>query len=329
MENDNKLRLLYIAKILYERTDEDHFLTTRQLVEILKTEYNLPTHRQTIAEEIKSLQLMGMDIDVYKSTQNRIRLLSRKFEQAELKLLIDAVASSKFISTQQSIQLTEKLGELASCHKAEELKRNILVEGKVKTSNKKVPLIIDAVNNAINVKRKIAFYYFHYNEKKKKVLKNDGKPYVFSPYHLVWNGDFYYMVGWSDKHEKIATFRIDRVKEVPEILEDEEVKKPKGFDINKHINEAFHMFDCEKYEVTLRCDNDVMDAMIDKFGDKVKVTNRDDGTFEITETIAVSNVFYSWVFGFGGKVVIEKPDYVENDYRRIIQNILNDNKNLG
>jgi len=314
MENDNKLRLLCIAKILYERTDEDHYLTTRQLVEILKTDYNLPTHRQTIAEEIKSLQLMGMDIEVYKSTQNRIRLVSRKFEQAELKLLVDAVVSSKFISTQQSVQLTEKLSELASCHKAEELKRNILVEGKVKTSNKKVPLIIDAVNNAINVKRKIAFYYFHYNEKKRKVLKNDGKPYVFSPYHLVWNGDFYYMVGWSDKHEKITTFRIDRVKEVPEILEDKAIKKPKEFDINKHINEAFHMFDCEKQEVTLRCDNDVMDAMIDKFGEKVKVTNHDDGTFEITETIAVSNVFYSWIFGFGRRVIIIKPEAVRAGY---------------
>ena len=314
MENDTKLRPLYIAKILYERTDENHYLTTNQLIDILMTEHNIPAHRQTIGEEIKILQTAGMDIDVQKSTQNRIRLINRWFEQAELKLLIDAVESSKFISSKQSVQLAEKLSNMTSQYNAADLQRNILVEGKIKTTNKKVPLIIDAVNTAINEKRKISFYYFHYNERKRKVLKNNGRAYKFSPYHLVWNGDFYYMVGWSDKHEKITTFRIDRIKDVPELLVEPIKKKPKGFDINRHINEAFHMFDCEKEEVTLRCDNDVMDAIIDKFGEKVKVTNRDDGTFEITETVAVSNVFYSWVYGFGGKVIIRKSESIKKQH---------------
>lgn len=314
MENDTKSRPLYIAKILLERTDEDHYLTTNQLIDILKTEYNIPAHRQTIAAEISLLQKMGMDIVVYKSTQNRIRLVGRPFDLAELKLLIDAVESSKFISGKQSLKLAEKLGSLAGQYKAAQLQRNILVEGRVKTGNEKVTFIIDAVNSAINKGKKISFYYFHFNEKKRKVLKNDGSPYVFSPYHLVWNGDYYYMVGWSDKHAKISTFRIDRIKDVPDILESPAVKKPKGFNITRHINEAFHMFDCDKVDVTLRCDNTVMDAVIDRFGEKVPVINHDDGTFEITQTIAVSNVFYAWVFGFGSKVKIQGPPEIRRSY---------------
>ncbi|MBQ9030699.1 MAG: WYL domain-containing protein [Parasporobacterium sp.] len=323
MENNTKLRPLFLARILAERTDEEHYLTTNQLIDILNNEFGIPAHRQTIAFEIKMLQQAGMDIDVQKSVQNRFRYIGRQFDIAELKLLIDAVDSSKFISPKRSMQLTEKLCALAGPYKATEFKRNILVEGKVKTSNEKVTFIIDAVNTAINRKRKISFLYFHYNEKKNKVYKNDGKPYIFSPYYLVWNGDYYYMVGWSDKHNKITTFRIDRVVESPEILDQKAAPKPKDFNINKHINEAFHMFDCDKEAVTLRCDNDMMDAIIDKFGENVKVKNNSNGTFEITETVAVSNVFYCWIFGFGGKVKIIKPDKIMKDYMGLKQNLIN------
>lgn len=319
MENNTKVRPLYLAKILVERTDEDHFLTTNQLIDILKNEYDIPAHRQTVAFEVKLLQQVGLDIDVQKSVQNRFRYVGRQFDVAELKLLIDAVESSKFISTKRSLQLSEKLSSLAGTYKAVEFKRNILVEGKVKTSNEKVTIIIDAVNTAINKKRKISFLYFHYNEKKKKAYKNDGKPYFFSPYNLVWNGDYYYMIGWSDKHEKITTFRIDRISECPKILEKKAEPKPKDFNINKHINEAFHMFDCEKEVVTLQCDNDVMDAIIDKFGEQVKVKNNRNGTFEITETVAVSNVFYSWIFGFGGKVKILRPENIAIQYKSLLK----------
>lgn len=322
MESDSKLRTLIVAKILYELTDEDHYLTTNQLISILKTEYSISSHRQTIADDIKVLQKVGMDVHVQKSTQNRIRLVNRKFEQAELKLLIDAVESSKFISPKQSMLLLNKLSELTSHHKASDLKRNITVEGKIKTSNSKVALIIDVVNMAINNRRKISFYYFHFDEKKKKVLRNDGAPYTLSPYYLVWNGDYYYMVGWSDKHSKITTFRIDRVKDVPEILEVSCEKKPKEFNINKHINEAFHMFNSEKETVTLVCSNDVVDAIIDKFGERVKINNKDDCSFEITETVCISNVFFAWVFGFCGKVKIKSPENVKNKYRIMLTDSL-------
>lgn len=146
MDNNAKLRPLYLAKILYERTDEDHYLTTMQLAQILEEEYGIPAHRQTIKTDIELLQQFGMDIQEVKSTQNRYNLISRQFEIAELKLLIDAVQSSKFISKERSEQMVSKIVTLAGQHKAEELKRNASVEGRVKSENRQDLLIVDAIN---------------------------------------------------------------------------------------------------------------------------------------------------------------------------------------
>ena len=155
MDNNAKLRPLYLAKILYERTDEDHYLTTMQLAQILEEEYGIPAHRQTIKTDIELLQQFGMDIQEVKSTQNRYNLISRQFEIAELKLLIDAVQSSKFIPKERSEQMVSKIVALAGQHKAEELKRNASVEGRVKSENRQDLLIVDAINEAINAGKKI------------------------------------------------------------------------------------------------------------------------------------------------------------------------------
>ena len=198
MDNNAKLRPLYLAKILYERTDEDHYLTTMQLAQILEEKYGIPAHRQTIKTDIELLQQFGMDIQEVKSTQNRYNLISRQFEIAELKLLIDAVQSSKFIPKERSEQMVSKIVALAGQHKAEELKRNASVEGRTKSENRQDLLIVDAINEAINAEKKIAFQYFSYNVRKQKKLRHDGERYVFSPYRLIWNGDYYYVLGYSD-----------------------------------------------------------------------------------------------------------------------------------
>ena len=195
MDNNAKLRPLYLAKILYERTDEDHYLTTMQLAQILEEEYGIPAHRQTIKTDIELLQQFGMDIQEVKSTQNRYNLISRQFEIAELKLLIDAVQSSKFISKERSEQMVSKIVTLAGQYKAEELKRNASVEGRVKSENRQDLLIVDAINEAINARKKIGFQYFAYNIRKQKKLRHDGERYIFSPYRLIWNGDYYYVLG--------------------------------------------------------------------------------------------------------------------------------------
>ena len=315
MENnkDLKIRTLTIAKILFECTDEDHFLTTSQILDILEKQYNIPTHRTTIPNDIAVLKEFGMDIQVVRSSQIRYNLISREFDYAELKMLIDAVASSKFISKAKSEKLTAKIAALAGQNKAEELKRNISVERRIKTDNEKVLLIVDAINEAINQGKKIRFQYFEYNVKKEKKPRLDGYFYRVSPYRLVWNGDFYYVVGCKDKYTALSSYRIDRMASAPEIMDEESTPLPKDFDMDHYLNTMYHMFSTERRQVELICTNDVMDAIVDRFGEEVKTYAYDMEHFRADVEVAVNSIFYTWVFGFGGKVQIKEPKDIKDE----------------
>ena len=322
MDNDAKLRPLYLGKILYERTDEDHALTTNQLIGILKKEYHISSHRQTIATEIKLLQDFGMDIQCIKSRQNKYHLVSREFDLAELKLIIDAVDACKFISGRESKKLSAKLIKLAGNGHADELKRNGSAEDRVRTTNEKTCLIIDAVNTAINTKKKISFRYFTYDENKKKVLRHDGDPYVFSPYELIWDGDRYYILGWSDNYDEVRTFRVDRIPDVPVLLPEKSVKKPAGFSGAGFVGANYRMFAGDVKEVVLICDNDTMDSMVDRFGEGVKTEKVDSEHFRLKADVADSHVFYAWIFGFSGKVIICAPEEMKVAYGKMLKDAL-------
>ena len=320
MDNEAKLRPLYLAKILYEQTDEDHFLTTAQLIQILEEQYGIRSHRQTIKTEIELLRQFGLEIEEVKSTQNRYNLFGRKFDAPELKLLIDAVESSKFITAGKSKELVEKLSSLASNHVAASLKRNVSCEGRIKPGNERIYFIIDAINEAINANKKISFQYFKYNVRKEKKLKRDGESYVITPLHLVWNGDCYYMVGVYDYKQRLGSVRVDRIAKCPTILQEDGTPAPEGFNIDEYINTTFHMFNSQREEVELICDNEVMDSIIDRFGEDVTTYAYNMTAFRAVVNIAVSHVFYSWVFGFGGKVKIKGPDHVKEKYAEMLRN---------
>ena len=322
MDNDAKLRPLFLGKILFERTDEDHCLSTNELIKILKEEYGINSHRQTIATEIELLKDFGMDIECVRARQNKYHLVSRDFDLAELKLIIDAVDACKFISGRESKALSAKLASLAGNGHAEALKRYGSAEGRVRTTNEKTCLIIDAVNTAINMKRKISFHYFTYDENKKKTLRHDGEPYVFSPYELIWDGDRYYILGWSDLHGGMRTFRVDRIVEPPIVMEAKAVKKPAGFSGAGFVGANYRMFAGEVKEVSLICDNDTMDSMIDRFGEKVETEPDDADHFRLTAEVADSHVFYAWVFGFGGKVKICGPEDMKDAYGKMLKDAL-------
>lgn len=318
MDNEAKLRPLYLAKILYEQTDEDHYLTTAQLMKILKEEYGINSHRQTIKADIDVLIKFGMEIEEVKSTQNRYNAFGRKFDQAELKLLIDAVESSKFITQSKSDALVEKLGTLTSNYRAQELNRNISVEGRIKPGNEKIYLIVETINEAINKGKKISFECFMYNVKKEKKLKRD-EPYIITPLHLVWNGDYYYMIGVYDYQNRLGTFRVDRINKIPTILKEDGIPAPKDFDLNQYLNTTFRMFNSEHEEVELICANELMDAIIDRFGEDVVTYAHDMESFRAVVNVAVSHVFYSWVFGFCGRVKIKGPETVNERYREMVR----------
>lgn len=313
MDNDSKLRPLYLAKILYEQTDEEHYLTTVQLINILEEKYGISAHRQTIKSEIELLRKFGIEIEEVKSIQNRYNICSRDFENSELKLLIDAVESAKFITARKSKELVAKLSSLAGDYGAEKLKRNVCCEGRIKSDNERIYIIVDTINEAINEGKKISFPYFQYNVKKQHQLKHDGEAYVLSPLHLVWNGDFYYLVGVAEDNT-IRNFRVDRIAKCPTILEENSSQAPEDFNIDDYINTTFRMFNAEHTDVELLCDNDVIDSIIDRFGENIKITEAATENFKITVNVATSHIFYSWIFGFGGKVKILGPDVVREEY---------------
>ena len=187
MDKDPKLRPLYLAQILYERTDEDHYLTTAELMEILEKEHGFKVHRQTIPADVAALRSFGMEIQEVMSSQKRYNLISREYDIAEIKLLIDAVESAKFITKKKSEELVAKLSKMAGRNQAEQLRRNISAEDRIKYDNESIYLIIDGINEAINAGKKISFLYFKYDVRKEPKLRNDGNPWVFSPHKLVWN----------------------------------------------------------------------------------------------------------------------------------------------
>ena len=319
MDNNAKLRPLYLAKILYELTDEEHCLSTNQLIDILQEKYGITSYRTTIASDIELLKQYGMDIKSVKSQSIMYNLVSREFDLPELKLLIDAVAS-KFITEKKSRELVGKLSKLASNIQADELKRNVMPEGRIKSGNENIYYIVDTVNTEINNKKQISFQYFSFNVRKQKKAKHNGELYVFSPYYLIWNGDYYYTVGYSEKHNGIGSFRLDRIIKTPTILEKEAIKMPTDFNINKYINTSFRMYNSKTESVELICDNSVMDAIIDRFGEDVQTYANDMQTFRAMVDVSVNHVFFGWVFGFAGKVRIKGLETVKNQYSDMMRN---------
>ena len=320
MDNDSKLRLLYIGKMLQD-TDEAHPLTNAEMMQLLEDEYGMTTHRTTIPSDIDLLIKSGMEIEIIESKPKKYYLndYARAFSLPELKMLVDAVASSKFITKKKSDELIEKIITLGTPSNVPSLNRNLWSEGRIKQENERIYFNIEAVNQAINEGKKISFQYFQYDVKKEQRLKHDGTPYKFSPYALVWNGDYYYMVGYSEKHDGIGNFRIDRIAKTPRILDEDAIPMPEGFDIAEYTNGMLRMYNSERVDVELICDNSVMDAIIDKFGTNANTYAYDMTSFKLEVNVAVNHVFLSWVFGFGGKVKIKSPVEVKEQYNEMVK----------
>lgn len=322
-EKDTRLRILYVYQILLKQSDEDHPLTTKQIVEKMQREHGIYMHRTTVPSDIALLKAAGFDIKSERKQACNYYLSDRTFSLPELRILIDAVQSSKFITEKKSESLIEKLISLTSETNADKLKRTIRITGRVKSENEKGYYIVDAINDAINAGVKISFYYFELNGKKKEVLMNEGKPYTVSPYDLIWDGDFYYLTGFCDERNSIRTYRVDRIKSQPELLSEKAVIKPSNYDVSKYTTEVFRMFSTdEAIEVTLHCENCVMKSVVDKFGMKIKTKSIGDDMFQTTVKVCPSPTFYRWIFGTGGKIVIESPITIRNAYKEMLQQAL-------
>ena len=319
MEYDSRVRMLRILELLQKKSDEDHPLTIADILDSLREQWGIETYRITVQKDIAALQEAGYEIEAVRSTQNRYYYSGRLFELAELKLLVDAVESSKFITEKKSRAIAEKLMTLAGPHEAGMLKRNISIADRVKAGNEQIYYITDKLNEAINRNRKVRFQYFAYTAGKKKKLKNDGEAYVFSPYTLTWNNDYYYAVGWSDKHGKIVSFRIDRFYNVPEVIPERAVPRPRNYSIGNFTQKAFQMFDGEHVRIELLCENSAMNTVIDHFGSGVKTETVDGDHFRAVAEISLGPTFYAWVFEFGGKIKIAGPQAAKDGYAELLR----------
>ena len=316
MPKTDKYRPLYVLKYLSEHTDENNTASLSNIIEYLKA-HGIEPNRRTVDEDIKELIELGYNIVSYRSTQNRYFLADRTFELPELKLIIDAVQAPKFIPPNRTEFLIEKVASLTNKSQADELKRNLYVN-KQKEKNKQLLITVNQINQAINQNKQITFKYYEYDREGKLSLKYDGYTYKLSPHALVWNLDSYYVVGYTEKYNKVIKYRVDKMNHL-EISEFPSIPLPDDFDLSEYVDSMFLMYGEHKQEVTLLCDYSVIGKVIDRFGRDISINPVDDEHFEIKEIVSVGSIFYSWLFNYGGKIKITAPEEAKNEFMDIIR----------
>lgn len=312
----NKQRPFRMLKYLYENTDENHPVSTPELVKIFQAE-DAHASRKTVKDDIDVLIGEGFDIVTVRSTQNSFFLANRTFEIPEIKLLIDAVSSSRFISREKSAVLIEKLTGMVSKAQAEKIRRHLYMADRVKADNRQIYYTVDAITDAINEGKKICFQYFEYSGDKEKCLRRGGAKYYVSPYALVWDDNHYYMLGFSDDRHRMVNYRVDRMCNTG-MTEEAAVPVPSGFDMEEYVQHQFRMFAGEEVEVVLECRNDMMKYIVDQFGEDVETWPASETTFFAKVSVADSPTFYGWVFPFEGKVKIAEPQEIRDKYRAMV-----------
>lgn len=317
-----KLKLLYIMQLLLEKSDEEHAITTQEMIDYL-AQLGIPSERKSIYTDIELLIDFGMDIIKIKERPGGYYLASRQFELAELKLLVDAVQASKFITSKKSEELIGKLETLCSKAEAKQLHRQVVVTNRNKTANENIYYNVDMIYNAISENVKIRFQYFEWSVNKEMKLRRDGTFYEVSPWLLSWDDENYYLIAFDDRSGEIRHYRVDKMLKIGLL---EAVREGKGqfenFDIAGYTKKTFGMFAGEEETVTLCCDSNLTGVMIDRFGKDVAMRQRDEKHIQARVDIAVSRQFFGWVTGLGAAVKIEAPERVVRAYREYLQEIL-------
>ncbi len=316
-----KQKLLYIMKFFLEKTDEEYGVTVADIIDYLD-DYGITAERKSIYSDIECLRDFGMDI--VKSKVGKISLfslVSRDFTLEEIKLLIDAVQSSKFITLKKSRELIRKIETLTSENQAKELHRQVIVANRVKNSNEEIYRNIDSINRAINKKRKIGFFYTQWAvsrtgaKKITKVRRHDGMRYLLTPKALTWDDENYYLIAYDKELDKLKHFRVDKMESIS--VEEERADSTKAvdkFDLAVYTKQVFGMYGGDTVNVKLRFDDSLIGVVIDRFSDKVFIQPHNDGSFTMSAEVMLSPQFYGWLFSFGDKVKIVSPKAAVNGF---------------
>lgn len=307
-----KQKLLLLAQTLLEQTDENNPLTGAELMTMLQNN-GIKIERKTLYDDIASLCGSGLKIEVAKKSHaNAYYISERLFTDEELYVLVDAVASCKFLTKKKSGDLIKKLQKLTSKDKAKSLRRQVFVENRVKTFNESIYYSINRINEAVFADRMIEFRYYSYDIDRKRRYRHDGETYTVSPYYLVWKDDNYYLICYSEKRRKIAYFRVDRMSSV-NVSENRRTQlSVSEQEIASNLKNTFGMFSGTPERVTVEADMSLLDVVIDRFGEKVPIERVDDDRFSFKADVQVSPTFWGWLFSFGDQAKVTAPQWVVN-----------------
>ena len=311
-----KLRTLYLMEILLERTDDEHMLNASELCTILDQEYGISTDRRTIYTEMEILDKFGLDIQQKKGKCPGYYIGARDFELPELKLLVDAVQSSKFITEKKSKELIQKLEKLCCKTDTEMLSRYVFIVNRPKTENETVYYNVDYIHTAIYENKQIKFHYAEWTVKKELKFKKNGAFYVVSPWALTWDDENYYLVGYDSEAEKIKHYRVDKMLHIRMSNESREGKEYfKKLDMADYAKKSFGMFRGKEQTVKMQVDNRLAGVIIDRFGKDVMMIPTDEEHFTVKVDVHVSRQFLGWIFSLGEGIKIVGPEEVVNQMK--------------
>ena len=321
---NQKLKLLYILKILSEQTDEEHCMSAQKLIEEL-AKYDVKAERKSIYDDMNQLIDFGYDIILTRAKVNGgYYMASREFELAELKLLVEVVQSSKFITLKKSKELIGKIEKLASRSEAKQLQRQVYVANRIKTANESIYYIVDDIHRAIQDNEQISFQYLEWNLEKQLVPRKDGKLYHVSPWALTCKDENYYLIAQDKEEDKIKHFRVDKMGSIQVLsgVKREGAALFERFDIADYANKTFSMFGGKQETVTIQFQNHLIGVVIDRFGREVSIRKRDDEHFSVRVTVAVSGQFFGWLTGLGEGACLMAPADIVEQYRNYLQNVI-------
>lgn len=310
---NQKLKLPLLERLLLRETDEEHPMSMEQILSALERQ-GVSAERKSIYRDMRSLEELGLDVQSRKGKEPGWFIGTRPFELPELKLLVDAVQSCKFITPGKSSALIGKLETLTSRYQAGELQRQVYVAGRAKTMNEKVYYTIDALHAAIAQGKGVGFYYFDYNVRREKVFRRGGARYEVSPKGLIWDNENYYLVGYDHQKGEVRHYRVDKMDRLEQAELPDEGRGP--FDVAVYARKHFNMFSGREGAVTLRCREGLVGVILDRFGQDAILVPDGEGYFTVTVSAVVSPQFLGWLFGLEGGAVLIAPAWAVEEMKK-------------
>lgn len=319
---NQKFKLYRLAQIMLEKTDDDHYITMPEILSSLEA-YGVTADRKSIYNDLRDLEVLGIEVEGEPvGGRYHYHVLNRPFELPELKLLVDAIQSSKFITERKTNALIKKLEQLVSQYEAVKLQRQVYVSGRIKTMNESIYYTIDAIHNAISENKKIRFQYYQWNVKKEMELRHGGAFYHISPWGLSWDDENYYLVGYDSEADTLKHYRVDKMLHIQ--MSDEKREGQEHFErlnMADYAKKSFGMFGGKEQKVKLLVKNELAGVMIDRFGKDIMMIPKEEKYFTVNVDVHISNQFLGWVFSLGDGVKIISPDEVVEQMKQEVERL--------